>query len=135
MKIDIISVIPDLLQSPFAHSIMKRARDKQLLEVTVINLREYTTYARAQVDDYAFGGGAGMVMMIEPLVNAIESLQKKTNLILLLNCLRQKRAPAHVSVITDRILIYYFFLSLIMRIFCINHLYLYHLYLYHPNYI
>ena len=78
MKIDIISVIPDLLQSPFAHSIMKRASDKQLLEVTVINLREYTTYARAQVDDYAFGGGAGMVMMIEPLVNAIESLQKKT---------------------------------------------------------
>ena len=78
MKIDIISVIPDLLQSPFAHSIMKRAIDKQLLEVTVINLREYTTYARAQVDDYAFGGGAGMVMMIEPLVNAIESLQKKT---------------------------------------------------------
>ncbi|MBP6432214.1 MAG: tRNA (guanosine(37)-N1)-methyltransferase TrmD [Ferruginibacter sp.] len=78
MKIDIISVIPDLLQSPFAHSIMKRARDKQLLEVNVINLREYTTYARAQVDDYAFGGGAGMVMMIEPLVNAIESLQKTT---------------------------------------------------------
>ena len=78
MKIDIISVIPDLLQSPFAHSIMKRARDKQLLEVNVINLRDYTTYARAQVDDYAFGGGAGMVMMIEPLVNAIESLQKKT---------------------------------------------------------
>jgi tRNA (guanine37-N1)-methyltransferase len=78
LKIDIISVIPDLLQSPFAHSIMKRARDKQLLEVNVINLREYTTYARAQVDDYAFGGGAGMVMMIEPLVNAIESLQKTT---------------------------------------------------------
>lgn len=78
MKIDIISVIPDLLQSPFAHSIMKRARDKQLLEVNVINLRDYTTYARAQVDDYAFGGGAGMVMMIEPLVNAIESLQKTT---------------------------------------------------------
>jgi tRNA (guanine37-N1)-methyltransferase len=78
VKIDIISVIPDLLQSPFAHSIMKRARDKQLLEVKIINLREYTSYARAQVDDYAFGGGAGMVMMIEPLVNAIESLQKKT---------------------------------------------------------
>ncbi len=57
---------------------MKRARDKQLLEVNVINLRDYTSYARAQVDDYAFGGGAGMVMMIEPLVNAIESLQKNT---------------------------------------------------------
>lgn len=78
MKIDIISVVPDLLQSPFAHSILKRAREKGLLEVNVINLREHTTYARAQVDDYAFGGGAGMVMMIEPLVNAVESLQKTT---------------------------------------------------------
>jgi tRNA (guanine37-N1)-methyltransferase len=78
MKIDIVSVVPDLLQSPFAHSILKRAKDKGLLQVNVINLRDYTTYARAQVDDYAFGGGAGMVMMIEPLVNAIESLQKTT---------------------------------------------------------
>lgn len=78
MKIDIISVVPDLLNSPFAHSIMKRARDKGLLEVNLINLREYTTYARAQVDDYQFGGGAGMVMMIEPLVNAIETLQTAT---------------------------------------------------------
>lgn len=78
MRIDIISVVPDLLDSPFAHSILKRARDKGLLEVNVINLRDYTSYARAQVDDYAFGGGAGMVMMIEPLVNAIESLAKKT---------------------------------------------------------
>lgn len=78
MKIDIISVVPDLLQSPFAHSILKRAKDKGLLEVNVINLREHTNYARAQVDDYAFGGGAGMVLMIEPLVNALESLQKET---------------------------------------------------------
>ncbi|MEP6713519.1 MAG: tRNA (guanosine(37)-N1)-methyltransferase TrmD [Ferruginibacter sp.] len=77
MQIDIISVVPDLLASPFAHSIMKRANDKGLLTVNVINLRKYTTYARAQVDDYQFGGGAGMVMMIEPLVNAIESLQQK----------------------------------------------------------
>ena len=78
MKIDIISVVPGLLDSPFAHSIMKRAEDKGLLKVNVINLRDYTTYARAQVDDYTFGGGAGMVMMIEPLVNAIESLSKET---------------------------------------------------------
>lgn len=78
MKIDIISVVPDLLNSFFEHSIMKRAKDKDLLEVNLINLRDHTTYARAQVDDYAFGGGAGMVMMIEPLVNAIESLQKTT---------------------------------------------------------
>ncbi len=78
MQIDIISVVPDLLTSPFAHSIMKRAADKGLLTVNVINLREHTTYARAQVDDYQFGGGAGMVMMIEPLVNAVEYLQKTT---------------------------------------------------------
>lgn len=78
MKIDIISVVPGLLESPFAHSIMKRAREKNLLEVNIINLREHTNYARAQVDDYQFGGGAGMVLMIEPLVNAIESLQQNT---------------------------------------------------------
>ncbi len=78
MQIDIISVVPDLLSGPFSHSIMKRARDKGLLTVNVINLREYTTYARAQVDDYPFGGGAGMVLMIEPLVNALETLQKTT---------------------------------------------------------
>lgn len=78
MKIDIISVVPDLLQSPFSHSILKRAKEKSLLEVQVINLREYTSYSHAQVDDYAFGGGAGMVLMIEPLVNAIESLKKKS---------------------------------------------------------
>ena len=77
MTIDIISVVPDLLTSPFAHSIMKRAADKGLLQVNVINLRDHTNYARAQVDDYQFGGGAGMVMMIEPLVNAVEALQKE----------------------------------------------------------
>lgn len=77
--IEIISVVPDLLQSPFAHSILKRANEKGLLEVNVINLRDYSTLNRAQVDDYAFGGGAGMVMMIEPLVNAVEDLQKKKN--------------------------------------------------------
>lgn len=76
MQIDIITVLPALLESPFAHSIMKRAKDKGLLYVNCINVRDYTTYARAQVDDYQFGGGAGMVMMIEPLVNAIEALQK-----------------------------------------------------------
>ncbi len=76
MHIDILSVVPDLLSGPFSHSIMKRAQDKGLLTVNVINLRDYTTYPRAQVDDYPFGGGAGMVMMMEPLVNAVESLQK-----------------------------------------------------------
>jgi tRNA (guanine37-N1)-methyltransferase len=77
MRIDIISVVPDLLTSPFSHSILKRAKERGLLEVNVINLRDHTNYARAQVDDYPFGGGAGMVLMAEPLVNAIENLQKE----------------------------------------------------------
>ncbi|MEO8764823.1 MAG: tRNA (guanosine(37)-N1)-methyltransferase TrmD [Ginsengibacter sp.] len=78
MKIDIISVLPQLMESFFAHSIIKRARDKGLLEINIINLRTYTNYKHGQVDDYQFGGGAGLVMMVEPLVNAIESLQKET---------------------------------------------------------
>ncbi len=78
MKIDIISVVPQLMESFFAHSILKRAREKGLLEVNLINLRDYTNYKHGQVDDYQFGGGAGLVMMVEPLVNAIESLQKET---------------------------------------------------------
>lgn len=78
MKIDIISVIPQLMESFFAHSILKRAKEKGLLEVNIVNLRDYTNYKHGQVDDYQFGGGAGLVMMIEPLVNAIEFLQKKT---------------------------------------------------------
>jgi len=78
MKIDIISVVPQLMESFFAHSILKRAKEKGLLEVNLINLRDYTNYKHGQVDDYQFGGGAGLVMMIEPLVNAIESLKQKT---------------------------------------------------------
>ncbi len=77
MRIDIISVVPDLLKSPFEHSIMKRAQTKGLLEVVVHNLRDYTPYKHGQVDDYQFGGGAGMVMMPEPLAIAIETLQKE----------------------------------------------------------
>jgi tRNA (guanine37-N1)-methyltransferase len=76
MKIDIISVMPQLMESFFAHSIIKRAKAKGLLEINIINLRDYTNYKHGQVDDYQFGGGAGLVMMIEPLVNAIEDLQK-----------------------------------------------------------
>ena len=66
------------MESFFAHSILKRAKEKQLLEVNIYNLRNYTNYKHGQVDDYQFGGGAGLVMMVEPLVNAIESLQNKT---------------------------------------------------------
>jgi tRNA (guanine37-N1)-methyltransferase len=75
MRIDILSAVPDLLVSPFAHSMMKRAADRGLLEVVVHNLRDYTPYKHGQIDDYQFGGGAGMVMMPEPLALAIEHLQ------------------------------------------------------------
>lgn len=75
MRIDIISVVPSLLESPFSHSIMKRAQEKGLLDVHVHNLRDYTPYKQAQVDDYQFGGGAGMVMMPEPLAILIEKLK------------------------------------------------------------
>src|SRR5690606_31232167 len=77
MRIDIISVVPRLLESPFQHSIMKRAREKGLLEVAVHDLRDFTPYRHKQVDDYQFGGGAGMVMMPEPLALAIESLTEQ----------------------------------------------------------
>ena len=79
MKIDILSVVPQLMESFFAHSILKRAVEKGLLEVNIFNLREFTDYTHGQVDDYQFGGGAGLVMMAEPVVNAIESLQEKTS--------------------------------------------------------
>lgn len=79
MRIDIITVLPELLVSPFAHSMMKRAQERGLLEVKTHNLRDYTPYKHGQVDDYQFGGGAGMVMMPEPLTNVIEALQKDRN--------------------------------------------------------
>jgi tRNA (guanine37-N1)-methyltransferase len=75
MHIDIISVLPELLDSPFAHSIMKRAQDKGLLSVAVHPLRQWAINEYGQIDDYQYGGGAGMVMMCEPLAKAIESLQ------------------------------------------------------------
>lgn len=78
MIIDIITVAPELLTSPFSHSIMKRAQDKGLLIVRTHNLREWAINKHGQVDDYQYGGGAGMVMQCEPLSNAIEQLQKAT---------------------------------------------------------
>lgn len=75
MHIDIISVVPELLESPLQHSILKRAQEKGLLEVQVHPLREYGLGKYKQIDDYQYGGGAGMVMMAEPLANCIENLQ------------------------------------------------------------
>ncbi len=77
MHIDIISVVPELLESPFRHSILQRAADRDLLRVEIIDLRNYGLGKYKQVDDYPYGGGAGMVLMPEPLYNAIEDLRKK----------------------------------------------------------
>jgi len=77
MKIDILTVLPELLESPLNHSIMKRAQEKGLLQVEVHHLRKWAVNDYGQVDDYQFGGGAGMVMMCEPLANAIDELSGK----------------------------------------------------------
>lgn len=77
MRIDIITVVPGLLEGPFSHSILKRAEEKGLATVRVHNLRDYATGKQKQVDDYAFGGGAGMVMMIEPIARCIGALQSE----------------------------------------------------------
>lgn len=77
LNIDILTVLPELLDSPFAHSILKRARDKGLLDIRVHQLRQWAVNEYGQVDDYQYGGGAGMVMMPEPLAAAIESLSKE----------------------------------------------------------
>lgn len=77
MRIDIISVLPELLESPLNHSIVRRAREKGIVEINIINLRDFATDKYRSVDDYAFGGGAGMVMMIEPVFRAIEKLRSE----------------------------------------------------------
>jgi tRNA (guanine37-N1)-methyltransferase len=77
MHIDILTVLPELLESPFQHSIMKRAQEKGLLTVNIHQLRKWAVNDYGMVDDYQYGGGAGMVMMCEPLANAIETLSKE----------------------------------------------------------
>jgi tRNA (guanine37-N1)-methyltransferase len=76
MKIDILTVLPELLISPFGHSMVQRAKDKGLLDIRIHHLRQWAVNEYGQVDDYQYGGGAGMVMMPEPLANAIEALSK-----------------------------------------------------------
>lgn len=74
MRIDIITVLPELLRSPFDESIIKRARARGIVEINIINLRDFSTDKHRSTDDYPFGGGAGMVMMIEPVYNCISHL-------------------------------------------------------------
>lgn len=75
MRFDIITCQPDLLHSPFGHSILKRAQDKGLVEIHLHDLRKYAINKHGQIDDYAFGGGAGMVMMIEPIDKCLTELK------------------------------------------------------------
>lgn len=77
MRIDIITCVPNLLESPFSHSILKRAQDKGLLEVNLHDLRDFPVNRHNQIDDYPFGGGAGMVMMIEPIDKCISKLKSE----------------------------------------------------------
>ena len=79
MRIDIISAVPNLLESPFQHSIVKRAQENGFLEIQIHDLRNYGLGNYKQIDDTQFGGGAGMVLMIEPIVNCIKKLQSERN--------------------------------------------------------
>ena len=76
MTIEVLTVLPELLASPFEHSMMKRAQEKGLLHIKLHNLRDWAINKHGQVDDYQYGGGAGMVMVCEPLANAIDQLQE-----------------------------------------------------------
>lgn len=77
MRIDIITVHPELIESPFRHSILKRAIEKGIVDVNLINLRDYAFSKHRNTDDYAYGGGAGMVMMIEPIANCLDELNSQ----------------------------------------------------------
>jgi len=77
MRIDILTIFPDMFESPFGHSIVKRAQNKEIVEIVIHNIRDYSTTKNKNVDDYAFGGGAGMVMMIEPIALCLEKLKSE----------------------------------------------------------
>ena len=79
MHIDIITVLPELLEGPLNHSILKRAQDKKLAEIVVHNLRDYSTNKHRRVDDYPFGGSAGMLMQVEPIDRIISKLKSERN--------------------------------------------------------
>ncbi len=79
LQIDIISAVPELLESPLNHSIIQRAKDKGLLEINIVDLRSYGIGKHSQIDDYQYGGGAGMVLMVEPLYNCITELKSKND--------------------------------------------------------
>ena len=79
MRFDILTILPELLEGPFNVSMMKRAQERGLLEIHIHNIRDYSTDKHKNVDDYQYGGGAGMVMAIEPIATLIEKLKSERN--------------------------------------------------------
>jgi tRNA (guanine37-N1)-methyltransferase len=79
MQIDILTIFPEMFDGPFNHSIIKRSVEKGLVQINIVNIRDFATNKHRRVDDYPYGGGSGMVMMIEPIATCIESLKAKTN--------------------------------------------------------
>ncbi len=77
MRIDILTIFPEMFSGPFSHSIIKRAKEKGIVDIVLHNIRDFSTTKHKNVDDYAFGGGAGMVMMIEPIAACISKLQSE----------------------------------------------------------
>ncbi len=84
MKIDIVTLFPEMFQGPFEESIVKRAQEKDLVEIKIHNLRDWTTDKHKTVDDRSYGGGVGMVLMVEPIYKALEELKTKSSKVILL---------------------------------------------------
>jgi tRNA (guanine37-N1)-methyltransferase len=99
MKIDIVTIFPKMFQGPFEESILRRAQDKGLVEIKIHDLRKWTTDKRGTVDDRPYGGGVGMVMMVEPITKAIEELKSPNTKVILLSARgkpwNQEKAVAH----------------------------------------
>jgi tRNA (guanine37-N1)-methyltransferase len=99
MKIDIITIFPKMFQGPFEESILRRAQDKSLVQINIHNLRKWTTDKRGTVDDRPYGGGVGMVLMVEPITKAIEELKSPNTKVILLSAKGklwdQEKAIAH----------------------------------------
>ena len=85
MKIDILTLFPDMFEGFKTQSIIKRAIEKGKVEINIIDIRDYTPYKNNQVDDYQFGGGGGMIMMCEPVFNAVESIKKEDSHVIILS--------------------------------------------------
>lgn len=83
MKIDILTLFPKMFEGFLSESIIKRAIEKKLVEINIINFRDYSPYKNKQVDDYAFGGGAGMILMCEPIFNAVEALKTEESYVII----------------------------------------------------